>query len=228
MRFFPQSNDCQKAQIVIGLILLFMLGMGSLPAHAAAGNGIDADRDGIPNSVECIGASTELPLAVINGSFESPDIRTTLALTSKQWGSYPKIAVAYKSFLIDGWSTTATDSEIELWRSGFEDVRAYDGKQFAEINANQSAALYQEVATSPGSTMKWSFAHRGRTGVDKIELLVGPPQGPHVSMGVFATGTQAWSVYTGTYVVPAGQTTTRFFYKALHCKWQYNDRQFAG
>ncbi|MCB0081168.1 MAG: hypothetical protein KDE47_09570, partial [Caldilineaceae bacterium] len=175
----------------------------------------DDDRDGIPNSVECIGKATTLPLAVINGSFELPEIQSTLALTSKQWGSYPKIAVAYKSFLIDGWSTTATDSEIELWRSGYENVRARKGKQFAEINANQSAALYQDIATSPGSTMRRSFAHRGRTGVDTIELLVGAPAGPYTSLGTFATGKNGWSVYQGTYVVPAGQSTTRFFYKAL-------------
>ncbi|MCB0110015.1 MAG: hypothetical protein KDE53_29035 [Caldilineaceae bacterium] len=175
----------------------------------------DDDRDGIPNSVECIGKATTLPLAVINGSFELPEIQSTLALTSKQWGSYPKIAVAYKSFLIDGWSTTATDSEIELWRSGYENVRAHKGKQFAEINANQSAALYQDIATSPGSTMRWSFAHRGRTGTDTIELLVGAPDGPYTSLGTFATDKNRWSVYEGTYVVPEGQTITRFFYKAI-------------
>lgn len=175
----------------------------------------DDDRDGIPNSVECIGKATLLPLAVINGGFELPDIRTTRSLTSKQWGSYPKIAVAYQSFLIDGWSTTATDSEIELWRSGYDNVRAHKGKQFAEINANQSAALYQDIATSPGSMMRWSFAHRGRTGVDSIELLVGPTDGPYTSLGTFSTDKNAWSVYDGTYIVPVGQTATRFLYKAI-------------
>ncbi len=176
---------------------------------------IDDDQDGIPNAVECLGESTLLPLAVINGSFETPDIRNSLALTSRQWGSYPQIAVSYKSFLVDGWSTTATDSEIELWRSDFENVKPYKGKQFAEINANQSAALYQDIATVAGSTMRWSFAHRGRTGTDTIELLVGQPAGPYTSLGTFSTGKNAWAVYTGSYFVPAGQTATRFLYKAI-------------
>lgn len=203
----------QRLLLPVLLVLTMMMGTGE--AFAWSDSNYDDDRDGIPNSVECTGQSTFLPLSVTNGSFETPDIRTTLSLISRQWGSYPKIAVSYKSFLVDGWSTTATDSEIELWRTNYENVKAHAGKQFAEINANQSAALYQEIATNPGSTMRWSFAHRGRTGVDTIELLIGPPGGPHISMGTFSTGKNDWKVYSGTYVVPAGQTTTRFFYKAV-------------
>ncbi len=211
--------------VVIAVVVLFGHGVTAAyagPLHNADtintdvnADTIDDDRDGIPNAVECLGESTLLPLAVINGSFETPDIRYTLALTSRQWGSYPKIAVSYKSFLVDGWSTTATDSEIELWRSGYDNVKPYKGKQFAEINANQSAALYQDIATVPDSIMRWSFAHRGRTGTDTIELLVGPSNGPYASLGTFSTGKNAWSVYTGSYAVPTGQTATRFLYKAI-------------
>lgn len=197
---------------LLTVLFLFATGTGHL---SAAAESVDDDQDGIPNSVECIGRSVTTPIAVINGSFESPDIPSTLSLTSKRWGSLPKIAVAYKSFLIDGWSTTATDSEIELWRKGFNGVKPQHGKQFAEINANQSAALYQEITTIPGVTMQWSFAHRGRTGMDTIELLVGPPDGSYTSLGIFSTGKSAWSTYSGTYVVPAGQTVTRFWYKAI-------------
>jgi hypothetical protein len=201
---------------VVLVTLLTSFVIGTAPIYAGdLTTADDDDRDGIPNAVECLGEATLLPLAVINGSFESPDIRYTLALISRQWGSYPKTAVSYKSFLVDGWSTTASDSEIELWRSGYENVQAYSGNQFAEINANQSAALYQDIATVPGSTMRWSFAHRGRTGTDKIELLVGPPDGPYTSLGLFSTGKSAWKVYSGRYSVPTAQTTTRFLYKAL-------------
>jgi hypothetical protein len=136
-------------------------------------------------------------------------------LTSKQWGTFPIVAVAYKASLVEGWSTTATDKEIEIWQNGFNGVPAHRGQQFAEINANQTAALYQDLTTTPGSTMFWSFAHRGRTGVDTIALLVGPINGPYTKLGEFSTGTNAWSVYQGEYVVPAGQTQTRFFYQAV-------------
>jgi hypothetical protein len=138
---------------------------------------IDDDMDGIPNGVECLDFVGATPVAVVNGSFEAPDIDTTYNLTSKRWGTFPIVAVAYKSFIVPGWSTTASDSEIEIWQSNFSGVPAYMGNQFAEINANEKAALYQDVSTTPGSTMYWSFAHRGRTGKDAIRLLVAPPRG---------------------------------------------------
>jgi hypothetical protein len=175
----------------------------------------DDDKDGIPNGVECLGFVGRMPVAVVNGSFESPDIDTTFNLTSKHWGTFPIVAVAYKASLVEGWSTTATDKEIEIWQNGFSGVHAHRGQQFAEINANQTAALYQDLTTTPSSTMFWSFAHRGRTGVDTIALLVGPLNGPYTKLGEFSTGTNAWSVYQGEYVVPAGQTQTRFFYQAV-------------
>lgn len=182
---------------------------------AIAADLLDDDQDGIPNGVECLGFIGRMPVAVVNGSFESPDIDATFNLTSKRWGTFPVVAVAYKASLVEGWSTTATDSEIEIWQSGFNGVSAHQGQQFAEINANQTAALYQDLTTTPGSTMYWSFAHRGRTGVDTITLKVGPRGGPYTSLGEFSTGTNGWSVYQGQYVVPAGQTQTRFLYQAV-------------
>ena len=182
------------------------------PAVAVA---TDSDKDGIPDGVECLGYISDVPIAVVNGSFELPEVNANFSLTTRHWGGAAPYAVDFHSFLVQGWNTTATDHEIELWQSGFSGVPAYKGKQFAEINANQSAALYQDITTTPGSTMRWSFAHRGRTGVDTIELLVGPPNGTYKSLGVFKTGTNAWSVYSGDYTVPAQQTATRFLYKAV-------------
>lgn len=175
----------------------------------------DDDSDGIPNGVECLAFIGKVPVAVVNGSFESPDVDKSYSLASKRWGSLPQTAVSYKSSMVEGWSTTATDAEIEIWQSGFNGVPSYRGDQFAEINANQTAALYQDLTTTPGSKMYWSFAHRGRTGVDTIALQVGAPQGPYTTLGTFKTGTNSWAVYQGEYKVPANQTKTRFFYQAV-------------
>ena len=205
------------------------MGYGSSqPAYAHANSSVlytetatnaditDDDKDGIPNGVECLAFIGEVPVAVVNGSFEAPDVNKTYNLASKRFGNPPATAVAYKSFMVEGWSTTATDSEIEIWQTGFSGVPAYKGQQFAEINANQSAALYQDITTKPGSIMYWSFAHRGRSGVDTIDLLVGPPKGnTPTTLGTFATDNKAWQVYQGKYIIPDGQTTTRFFYKAV-------------
>ncbi len=227
------SNQRLLALFICTLLLSMNLSGSSL-VHAAAAipaqpyiksaeltvdstlvDSIDDDKDGIPNGIECLGYIGKVPVAVVNGSFEAPDIDKSYSLASKRWGSPPQSAVAYKSAMVEGWSTTATDAEIEIWQSGFSGVPAYRGEQFAEINANQSAALYQDITTTPGSTMHWSFAHRGRTGTDTISLQVGPPQGPYTTLGTFKTGTGGWSVYEGDYLIPAGQSKTRFFYKAV-------------
>ena len=36
------------------------------------------------------------------------------------------------------------------------------GTQFAELNANESGALYQDVLTTPGATLYWQLSHRAR------------------------------------------------------------------
>lgn len=215
-------NSSLKSKRILWLFISLLLLVSLSGNHSlfavdteVTGDSIDDDKDGIPNGVECLGYIGTVPVAVVNGSFEAPDVNKTYALASKQWGSLPQTAVSYKASMVEGWSTTATDAEIEIWQSGFSGVPAHRGVQFAEINANQSAALYQDITTTPGSKMRWSFAHRGRTGVDTIALKVGPPQGPHTTLGTFQTGTSAWKVYQGEYTVPNGQTKTRFFYVAV-------------
>ena len=107
--------------------------------------------------------------------------------------------------LIDGWSTTASDNKIEVWGDGFLGVSAADGDYFIELNANQVASLYQEIETTPGTTLTWSISHRGRTGEDVATISVGD-----VVLETMTDGNTEWGTYTGTYVVPEGQTTTTF------------------
>lgn len=176
---------------------------------------VDDDNDGILDQTECTFYVDSNPVAVVNGSFEEPDIVRQADKITRQWGTLPTAAVLFEESSVDGWYTSARDDQMEYWRSGFGDVTAHHGRQFAEINANVTASLYQDISTVPGQIMVWSFAHRGRTGVDTIALKVGPVDGPYITLDIFSTGNSAWSVYTGEYKVPIGQTATRFFYEAL-------------
>ena len=63
---------------------------------------------------------------------------------------------------VPGWQSTT--GFIELWDSGFNGVNAYAGAVFAEMNANDPGALYQNVCFTKGETLGWSFAHRARSG----------------------------------------------------------------
>lgn len=138
--------------------------------------------------------------AITNGSFEED------ALITSGWRSYNANAIT-------GWETTARDNKIEIWYTGFLAVNAPDGKYLAELNANYPSALFQDIETVPGERLTWSFFHRGRAGVDTMELRIGSP-GATVVQEQFSTGRE-WVKYEGIYEVPEGQTETRFEFAAL-------------
>lgn len=116
---------------------------------------------------------------------------------------------------VEGWSTTATDNKIELWKSGFNNVPAKSGTYFAELNANQSSALYQRICTSPGAEISWSVWHRGRSGIDNAVVRIGENLTTATTEATMRTGTTAWIEYSGTYKVPAGQQDTYFIFEAV-------------
>lgn len=116
---------------------------------------------------------------------------------------------------VDGWSTTANDSKIELWKTGFESVLSQNGSYFAELNANKSAALYQRVCTSPGAEISWSVWHRGRAGTDIAVVRIGENLITATTEATMITGNTGWVEYSGTYTVPEGQLDTYFIFEAV-------------
>ncbi len=176
---------------------------------------LDDDNDGIPDAHECFLNTNSLPIAVVNGSFEDPDIDFSSSIISQKWGNPPHAAVTFNQGDVNGWLTTAPDGRIEIWQSGHGGFHSFNGEQHAEINANGFGALYQDISTTPGSTMTWSFAHRGRGGADTIQLNIGPASGALTTVQTMTTDRDDWVVYTGEYVVPSGQTETRFEYQAV-------------
>lgn len=123
-----------------------------------------------------------------------------------------------------------------MWRSTegaveIQNITPYLGNQYSEIvGLDSSASLYQSVATSPGVVMDWSLAHRGysSSGPDSMQVLIGPSLDSLVAQdatpetGSGVTGQPAtiadsdtWRVWSGSYTVPAGQTTTYFAFKSI-------------
>ena len=99
--------------------------------------------------------------------------------------------------------------------SGFLGVPADTGAQFAELNGDQVGTLYQDIASIPGQMLLWSLAHRGRSGPDTMQVVVGPPGGAGVVVGTFTDSASAWGHYSGTYVVPSGQAQTRWAFVSV-------------
>ncbi|AWH83626.1 hypothetical protein HYN59_00180 [Flavobacterium album] len=148
---------------------------------------------------------TDCLITTINYSFESPP---------------PPAPTTFPVFVnhnaVQGWRTTASDQMMEFWVvPNYENVPSYDGTQFIELNANLVSGVYQDYATPQPTVFNYGFAHRGRQGTDTCQLLAGPPGGPYTSVQTATTGNTAWGYYTGSYTVPAGQTTTRFIFQSV-------------
>jgi uncharacterized repeat protein (TIGR01451 family) len=150
--------------------------------------------------------SVPLRVSLVNGSFEAPVVSGYEIL--------PDASQPQARKFVPGWRTTATDHMIEIWRTGFSGVPSTDGQQFAELNANQVSTLYQDLPTTPGTKLYWRLFHRGRQGRDTMALDIGPVNAP-VEQGRFTDGNTAWGRYSGTYVVPAGQSVTRFAFRSI-------------
>jgi alpha-tubulin suppressor-like RCC1 family protein len=155
---------------------------------------------------------------LINGSFEGGTAKPT-----------PGGFLAVPQNDVPGWKTTANNNfTIELWGAGFTPggsggSSGGDGNVLAELNYIASGTLYQDVIMTVGTTVSYSFLHRGRSGTETIEFridrLVGGP-GSAVEANFFSrqvsTGNGAWVRYRGT---PAGTVqagkTYRFSYSSI-------------
>ena len=146
---------------------------------------------------------------ILNTGFESAPNPTSYFIIPEEqvegWATIPDSPASGASY--------GARNGIEIWKSGFQGVPAFEGSYFAELNANVPGMLYQDVQLTPGSSYTWSFAHRGRSGVDTINVMMGPP-GAAVLQNSFSTGTTAWKSYGGIYTVPIGQNITRFGFQA--------------
>jgi hypothetical protein len=145
---------------------------------------------------------------IVDGSFESAD----------PWG-YAFFSGGYDT----PWLTTAPDNLIEIWNGPNMGVAAYHGVNFAELNANYSSALYQDVnGLGDSQSINWHFAHRGRDGVDTMRLTItdlgadqawGGGDDTVLHTALYADGNAAWGAYTGT--ITSIGNLTRFSFEAI-------------
>jgi hypothetical protein len=124
-----------------------------------------------------------------------------------------------------GWKTT--DTHFEIWSTGFKEVKAYEGTQFGELNAYIHGTLFQDsTGIQAGSLLEFTFAHRGRSGLDTMRLTItdlgadNTPEGGDDKVLFthdYTTGNDEWKVYTSTTEEPikALGNTVRFAYGAV-------------
>ena len=126
----------------------------------------------LPTSILAADTRSVTDNAIKNGSFEQPAFDN---MNSPQWDAD----------LVPDWHTTAFDQKIEfgstrkngtvphIW--GKPDLQD-DGHQFAELNADEESTLYQYATTVGGNVYEWGLSHRGRMGIDRMALIIGPKQ----------------------------------------------------
>jgi len=137
-----------------------------------------------------------------NPSFEAPAVSSCAASDMIDFCQFPAGQVA-------GWRTTSDKNQIEIWLDQYKGIPAPDGSQFAELDASSQDTLFQDLALPPGQLMYWSLEHRGRSGLETMELLIGPFDTP-VSQRTITDGPDAWTTSSGLYRVGDGETITRF------------------
>lgn len=106
-----------------------------------------------------------------------------------------------------GWQSPS--GQIEIWHAPFGGVTPPDGDQIAELQLRSDDPTWQDIPTFEGDSIDWSFYHRGRRNEDTVDVNIGSVAS-QTNEGTFTTDTDAFVQYSGTYVVPTGQTTTRF------------------
>ena len=136
-----------------------------------------------------------------------------------------------------GWTSTQTVGHagvVELQN------RSATGNIYVELAAYEpNTSIYQDIRTTPGTMLVWRLRHTSLTRdyLDRMSVMIGAPghetaqQATRVSVNglgdktgpvgtVIATPSGVdtwagdtdpwWETYTGEYLVPAGQTVTRF------------------
>jgi hypothetical protein len=145
-----------------------------------------------------------------NGGFETPGV------PAGTFDQFPAAAVP-------PWQTTDGAGLIEIWGTGFLGVPADEGNNFAELNATSAGTLYQDVVSTPGATMSWTLLHRAREGTDVMQVLIGDANAADVNGAAgwdfispdLSDDTTAWGPHTGDFLVPPGQTCTRFAFRTV-------------
>ena len=208
--------------------------------------------------------NTTYQASVLNGSFEAPDLTNYYFqefVPEGTAGLFWKTTASNEEggqFTYPTGSTQQNDGEhyIEIIDTGtpkhqsdaayhHKQGTATNGTQYAEINAGAAGALYQTIATIPGTTMYWSVDHSGRDGTDTMAVVMMPESSakdittqaelrkvlddPGNFGATVASNLSApqgvWTTHSGQYTIPEGQYETRFFFMAVST---YNGKDYIG
>lgn len=144
-----------------------------------------------------------------------------------------------------GWNSTQSGSGSGDQKTNAVELQQdKSGNKYAELAAAQAdTAIYQDIATTPGVLYKVKLKHASISSghLDKMQVMIGAPgherpvemtrttvngngdalneKSTTIATKVGNTNNRdhenQWETYEGTYLIPEGQTVTRFTFKSL-------------
>ena len=166
-------------------------------------------------AVLALGLTAGAHAGLVNGGFETviPPL-------------LPNSFIVTPAINVPGWSTSAGDGMIEVWRETGPGILfnapttpAHTGTNYAELNATTDSTLYQDIGgvntITAGAVVGWQLAHRGRLGIDVMQLTI-TDLGLNNAIGggddtvlftqQFSDGPSAWGFYQGTGLISLGNS----------------------
>jgi len=183
-----------------------------------------------------------VPVKFINGDFSEPVINVTPPTPVKTYNN--GYSSFYNQTDVPGWSTRPTHPEdvtnqyaftIEYQKPTAANVTfawyAPVGDQYAELNAEIEGTLYQVCDTVPGTKVYYEFYHGARGAHDGLNTdvmnfylraeddtadgLQRICSDSYTRVGGKVGPDYQWGYYTGSYIVPEGQTRTEFSFESF-------------
>lgn len=155
----------------------------------------------------------------VNYDFETPPMQQVTGVTT-----------IGTEFVVPGWRVNVDTWDAIFFAEALNSINfaPYSGGQCIQLlsdpeedwdaNDPNIKGIYQEFDTSEITVMDYSFAHATRSEGNSIQLYAGPPTGPFTLVTEEAAVGLQWTLKTGEYVVPEGQTTTRFIFRTKENK----------
>jgi hypothetical protein len=136
-------------------------------------------------------AQAQIQRSFLNPSFEQPVFSNSCYIQVDEghitgWTTSHSVKQGTASCTTTGFTTLG--KIIEIWTKGFSSVNTATGagNQFAELNAEEDASLFQKICLIQGETVNFSLLHRGR----------GKPDVPDVA--TFSIGATTFGTFSTT------------------------------
>lgn len=100
-----------------------------------------------------------------------------------------------------------TQNMIQVFHNTLGGVSAVQGTQWAELNADSNARLYQQVCMAPGEGVTWSLSHRARINDGNSNNDGGRPEVMEFNIGPNADGSGSALIVRGSSVTNGSQGT---------------------